>query len=199
MTTIKSRPVYPGLSPDLNARKNVCVCDEAGAEAIVELFASAGGPLAERSLVLLAAETLKTNGRGPVTERLSPAEIEVSPTLDAAIVRFREVLSRAAMGLRVYVAGSEPLIGSVIQAAADFGIDHKSIRTEQRGSLKRRVQCVHCKGIIEDVTTSPVRCTHCGLFLFVRDHYSRRLAAFQGVCVDAECPGEIPEIKVLYS
>jgi hypothetical protein len=31
--------------------------------------------------------------------------------------------------------------------------------------------------------------------LLVRDHYSRRIGAFQGVCIDAEVPGELPEIK----
>jgi DNA-directed RNA polymerase subunit RPC12/RpoP len=54
------------------------------------------------------------------------------------------------------------------------------------------VQCVHCKGITENVTTQPVTCAHCGLLLFVRDHYSRRLAAFQGVCINAEDPSEVP-------
>jgi hypothetical protein len=35
------------------------------------------------------------------------------------------------------------------------------------------------------------------LNLFVRDHYSRRLAAFQGVCIDAEDPGnEPPQVEV---
>jgi hypothetical protein len=34
--------------------------------------------------------------------------------------------------------------------------------------------------------------------LFVRDHYSRRLAAYQGVCIDAEDPGNIPEVKGIY-
>ena len=29
--------------------------------------------------------------------------------------------------------------------------------------------------------------------LFVRDHFSRRLGAFQGVCIDAETPGDVPE------
>jgi DNA-directed RNA polymerase subunit RPC12/RpoP len=62
----------------------------------------------------------------------------------------------------------------------------------------RRVQCVHCKGFTENVTTNPVKCTHCSLTLMVRDHYSRRLAAFQGVCVDAEVPGEVPEMEALY-
>ena len=63
---------------------------------------------------------------------------------------------------------------------------------EQRGSLVRRMQCVHCKGISENVTTQPSQCAHCGLWLLVRDHYSRRLGAFQGVCIHAEEPANIP-------
>ena len=102
------------------------------------------------------------------------------------------------MGLRVYLSGTEGLIGLAMQAALDAGIDHSSIQTEQRGSLARRVQCVHCKGVTENVTTQPVTCSHCGLLLFVRDHYSRRLAAFQGVCINAEDPSERPETEELY-
>jgi predicted RNA-binding Zn-ribbon protein involved in translation (DUF1610 family) len=60
------------------------------------------------------------------------------------------------------------------------------------------MQCVHCKGITEDVATDPFQCSHCGLNLFVRDHYSRRLAAYQGVCIDAEDPGNVPAAKGLY-
>ena len=61
------------------------------------------------------------------------------------------------------------------------------------GSTLRRVQCVHCKGVTEAVRTDPFVCSHCGLSLYVRDHYSRCLAAFQGVCIDAEEPGNIPQ------
>jgi dimethylamine monooxygenase subunit C len=197
ISTIKSRPIYPGLSPDLNARSNLIVCDKAGATAVSELFARADGAFAKRSTVIIAdatsdqeAQTLKAD--------LAPAAIEVLPALDAGIARLREMLDAAPMGLRLYAAGSEPLIGSVVQAAADYSIDHLSIRTEHRGSLKRRVQCVHCKGFTENVTTNPVTCSHCGLTLMVRDHYSRRLAAFQGVCIDAEVPGEVPETEALY-
>ncbi len=96
------------------------------------------------------------------------------------------------MGTRVYLAGTEGLIGQAMRLALEAGIDHAAIETEHRGSLKRRVQCVHCKGITEDVTTQPAVCAHCGLHLFVRDHYSRRIAAFQGVCIDAEEPGVLP-------
>jgi hypothetical protein len=94
------------------------------------------------------------------------------------------------MGLRLYLSGTEGLIGQAMQAALEAGIDHSSIQTEHRGSLARRVQCVHCKGVTEDVTTQPVTCSHCGLLLLVRDHYSRRLAAFQGVCINAEDQSE---------
>jgi DNA-directed RNA polymerase subunit RPC12/RpoP len=65
--------------------------------------------------------------------------------------------------------------------------------------LARRVQCVHCKGITEAVTTQPARCSRCGLTLLVRDHYSRRIAAFQGVCIDAEEPGVVPPTEDVFA
>jgi hypothetical protein len=61
------------------------------------------------------------------------------------------------------------------------------------------MQCVHCKGITEDVETDPFVCAHCGLNLYVRDHYSRRLAAYQAVCIDAEDPGNVPMPKGIYA
>ena len=102
------------------------------------------------------------------------------------------------MGTRLYLAGTEGLIGQAMRVATEAGMDHGAIETEHRGSLARRVQCVHCKGITEAVTTQPVTCAHCGLTLLVRDHYSRRIAAFQGVCIDAEEPGVVPPTEDLY-
>jgi predicted RNA-binding Zn-ribbon protein involved in translation (DUF1610 family) len=102
------------------------------------------------------------------------------------------------MGTQLYAAGSEGFIGQVLQVASEAGMDVQSVSTEHRGTLARRVQCVHCKGITENVSSSPFRCTHCGLALFVRDHYSRRIGAFQGVNVDAEVPGSIPPSRELY-
>jgi hypothetical protein len=85
-----------------------------------------------------------------------------------------------------------------MKVALEEGIDFGSIVTEHRGSEARRVQCVHCKGITDNVTTQPFICSHCGLTLLVRDHYSRRLAAFQGVCIDAEEPGSAPPPEVRF-
>ena len=97
------------------------------------------------------------------------------------------------MGTQLYLAGSEGLIGQVSALAMQAGLPLDAIQAEHRGPIGRRMQCVHCKGITEDVTTDPFTCSHCGLTLFVRDHFSRRLGVFQGVCVDAETPGEIPQ------
>lgn len=196
VSTIKSRPIYPGLTPDLHARRNIIVADRAGAAAVSELFARADSEFVKRATVILA-DSLGDDDSQAIAPALAPAGIEFYASLAEGIARLRQQLDTAPMGLRLYAAGSEPLIGLVVQAGADFAIDHLSIRTEHRGTLMRRVQCVHCKAFIENVTTNVVKC-QCGVTLFVRDHYSRRLAAFQGVCIDAEAPGEIPATEALY-
>ena len=116
------------------------------------------------------------------------------PTVATLLIRLDGLLDQAVMGARLYVTGTEGFIGKCMQIAMRFGIDQASIRTEHRGSQVRRVQCVHCKGITEGVTTNPAPCSHCGIQMLVRDHYSRRMGSFQGVCVDAEVPGELPTV-----
>jgi predicted RNA-binding Zn-ribbon protein involved in translation (DUF1610 family) len=182
----------------VNARSNIIVCDKAGTAAVVELFSRADSAFAKRTTIILADNSLSDTESQTLSREFAPAKIEIQSTLAGGIAHLRHLLEAAPMGLRLYAAGSEPLIGFVVQAGRDFSIDHLSIRTEHRGSLMRRVQCVHCKAFIENVTTNPVKCVNCGLTLLVRDHYSRRLAAFQGVRIDAEAPGEIPATEALY-
>lgn len=192
---IKSRPVYRGLRPDLFAKQNIVVTDAAGCEAVLDMMKLADEGFRARTTILLC----RTGGNGKDPQDvLNPfgfANIWSFPTIETATSRLNAALNTALMSTRLYATGSEPLIGSVIRTALEHGIAHNSVFTEHRGSLKRRVQCVHCKGLTEDVTTNPVKCAHCGLTLIVRDHYSRRYAAFQGVRIDAEAPGEIPETK----
>jgi len=64
--------------------------------------------------------------------------------------------------------------------------------------LARRVYCIHCRATTENVRTNIVRCVACDRWLLVRDHYSRRLAAYMGVMVDAEAPGELPPLKEVF-
>src|SRR3990167_7161612 len=167
--SIRSRPVYGELAPR-PALAHLLVADGEGGEALADLVAKAdAGFLANARIVYVPG----ANGTD-LTDKvraLGAAQFHRSPSYTAAAPRLKKVVAEA-------LAAGLPLSG---------------IQTEHRGSTVRRVQCVHCKGITENVRTDPFQCSHCGLHLFVRDHYSVRLAAFQGVCIDAEDPGVVPQ------
>ena len=191
--SIRSRPVYGVLQPRAGTA-HLCVADGEGAGAIRDLFAKAGAgapAMLARTHIIYVPGANGTDEFASL-EALGAAQCHRSPSFWAAEPRLRKVLADAHMGLQVYLAGTETLIGLAQRDVMEAGLPHDAVQTEHRGSLARRVQCVHCKGVTENVTTDPFVCSHCGLNLFVRDHYSRRLAAFQGVCIDAEEPGNVP-------
>ena len=101
-------------------------------------------------------------------------------------------LGRAAIGLRLYAIGSEAFIWDAANIATAAGLGRGEVFLHQAGPKLRRVYCTHCRTMIEDVAMNLVPCPVCEASLSVRDHFSRRLAAFMGVKVDAEVPGEIP-------
>ncbi len=198
--SITSRPRYGVLEPR-KGKAHLLIADAEGAQAILDLAAQdlarqTPGLMAKAHIVYIPKETgaLYT----AQLEKLGAAQLYVGPSYEAALPRLRRILGDAHMGLQVYLAGTEGLMGQAMREAVMAGIPHSAIQTEHRGSVARRMQCVHCKGITEDVMTDPFVCSHCGLNLFVRDHYSRRLAAFQGVCIDAEDPGNVPAPVELY-
>lgn len=189
--TILSRPTY-GVLEARPGRSHLLVADAEGGEAILDLASSAPADFFASAHIIY----IPKGADGAVTtrlEQLAPAQFYVGPSYGAALPRLRRVLETSHMGLQVYLSGTEGLMGQAMFEATQAGIPHSAIQTEHRGSAARRVQCVHCKGITEDVTHDPFQCSHCGLHLFVRDHYSRRIAAFQGVRIDAEDPGNVPE------
>lgn len=198
MPGIKSRPVYPGLKADLFAKANLMAAEGDGAAAILDMAKTVPADFFSRTTILYSTAGDTAGHYEQKLQALKPVALWIFPTLATAMFRLRGTLATVTMGTRIYAAGTEPFIGSVIQETIGAGIDFASVFTEHRGSAKRRIQCVHCKGFTEDVTATPFVCAHCGLHLFVRDHYSRRLGAFQGVCVDAEVPGEIPATEELY-
>lgn len=196
--SIKSRPVYAALEPR-PGKLHVIVADCQGAEAVTDMLAKANG----RAEFLAAAHVMYCPGPAGVDlsarlEALGAAQFFRAPTIPALLPRLVRVLSDAHMGTQFYLAGTEGLIGQAEREIMNTGFPFAAIQKEQRGSTLRRVQCVHCKGITENVATDPFKCSHCGLNLFVRDHYSRRIAAFQGVNIDAEDPGLVPESVVRF-
>ena len=190
---IKSRPVYGELDPRRGSL-HLIVADGEGAAAVCDLFAKAG---AEAQAMLAASHILYTPGPNghdnwAAIKALGAAQAHRAPTIPTLLTRLARVLTDAHAGCQAYLAGSEPLMGQAERDIMATGLPHSDIQKEHRGSTLRRVQCVHCKGVTENVRTDPFQCAHCGLNLFVRDHYSRRIAAFQGVNIDAEEPGHVP-------
>lgn len=195
---MRSRPVYARLAARPGAL-HLIVADGEGANAVTEMLAAAD----DAPGILSAAHVMYCPG--PTGTDLSArldaagaAQFFRAPTIPALLPRLQRVLAGAHMGTQFYLAGTEGLIGQAEREIMAFGFPFAAIQKEHRGSTLRRVQCVHCKGITENVATDPFMCSHCGLNLFVRDHYSRRIAAFQGVNIDAEDPGLVPEPVVRF-
>lgn len=190
--SITSRPVYGELEPRPGTA-HLMIADGEGAEAILDCVAKApdASAMLARTHIIYCPGPNGTDLSDQLGA-LGAAQFHRAPSFDAALPRLRRVLGAAHMGTQVYLAGTEGLMGQALRELMEAGLPHAAVQTEHRGSTVRRVQCVHCKGITENVRTDPFQCSHCGLWLFVRDHYSRRIAAFQGVNIDAEDPGQVP-------
>ncbi|MEX0305533.1 MAG: dimethylamine monooxygenase subunit DmmA family protein [Leisingera sp.] len=194
--SITSRPVYGELEAR-SGSSHLMIADAEGAEALLDLAKSTDAEFWAKAHIIYIPKKTGTKFSSQL-EKLGAGQYYAGPSYEAASQRIADTFSKAHMGLQVYLTGTEGLMGQAMAAAIAAGIPHTAIQTEHRGSTARRMQCVHCKGITEDVTTDPFVCSHCGLNLFVRDHYSRRLAAFQGVCIDAEDPGNVPPQQEMF-
>ncbi|QPB23745.1 dimethylamine monooxygenase subunit DmmA family protein [Rhizobium sp. 007] len=195
---IKSRPVYKGLTIEPHAKRHIFALEGEGATALIDQKPAFDETILSRSEILYVACGSKGKGHDTALLGLGTDVFWTAPTIATLLFRLKGLLATAHMGIRLYIAGTEGFIGQAMTVGLEHGMDYASIITEHRGSLARRVQCVHCKGITDDVTASPFTCSHCGLTLLVRDHYSRRLGAFQGVNIDAEDRGSAPDPEELF-
>jgi hypothetical protein len=125
-------------------------------------------------------------------------EVRRFPDVPSVLAALRVLLDESLMGTRLYVAAPESVIGRAVQLALEFNMNQDEIHAEARGSLARRVHCIHCRSTTEEVRTNIVECGGCARWLLVRDHYSRRLAAYMGIMVDAEAPGERPAVTEIF-
>ena len=192
---IISRPRY-GVLELRPGSGHLMVADGEGAGALLDVVAGRPAILADCHIIYVPG----ANGvdLAAALRALGAAQFLRAPTFATALPRLQKVLADAHMGLQIYAAGTEGLMGQVQREVIAAGMPVSALQMEHRGSLARRVQCVHCKGVTENVTLDPFRCSHCGLNLLVRDHYSRRLAAFQGLKIDAEDPGSVPASVVRF-
>jgi hypothetical protein len=176
---IKSRPVYESFRIDPAGRAHLLVSDLSQPPEVADI---------ETWVVHVVAPGIQAQGFSPRAFRA------VADLLATLAIR----LQREPVGFRLYAVGTEPFLWDVNNVARAAGLGKGEIFLTHAGSLRRRVYCTHCKTMNEDVTKNIVKCRGCGASLFVRDHFSRRLAAFMGVAVDAEAPGEIPQAEEIY-
>jgi hypothetical protein len=194
VTGIKSKPVYAPLQADTRGRFHLMLGMGVGAAPLLrvidEMRAASPHSLKDTRVLFV-----------PGIEQFNAAtlgEVQAFAHSQLLLEQFRAILGQSLMGTRLYVAGPESFIGLAMKIALEFNLNKDEIRAEECGTLARRVYCIHCRGTTENVRTNIVQCVGCERWLLVRDHYSRRLAAYMGVMVDAEAPGELPPLKEVF-
>jgi hypothetical protein len=205
VTGIKSKPVYAPLQADTRGRYHLMLGMGVGAAPLLrvigEMRGAAEGLKNTRVLYVADAGETAHAGAAPEIEQFTAAgvgDVQAFGGTPALLEQFRAILRRSLMGTRLYVAGPESFIGLGMKIALEFNLNKDEIRAEECGTLARRVFCIHCRATTENVRTNIVSCVGCARWLLVRDHYSRRLAAYMGVMVDAEAPGELPPLKEVF-
>jgi hypothetical protein len=189
--TIKSRPVYSSLKIDPSGRRHLLLTDahQMPLDALAPGVATTA--FDEQWRIIFNSLAIPDPDKR-TSQHCFRSEAHL-------LIALRRRLEEERMGLRLYAIGAEPFLWKVRGLASDFGMAAEEVHLHAAGSAARRVFCNHCRTITECVTTNIFECSGCAAHLFVRDHFSRRINAFAGVQVDAEVPGELPEIQELYS
>lgn len=197
ITGIKSRPVYDRLSPMASGLNHVAAAQGSGGKPLGRLLAEMDADQLAATTVLYSTESFTGQNYVADLEQFKVRELIVFASNADAVRGLDALLATAKMGTRLYISGSEGFIGTSMQVATSYGVSRDEVLREHAGSFVRRVWCAHCGHYSENVTRRIFQCPGCERNLIVRDHYSGRLAAFQGVKADGEVPGEMPENEEL--
>jgi hypothetical protein len=197
ITGIKSRPVYDELTPMASGLRHVAAAQGSGGEPLLRLLGEMDPAQLAATTVLYSIESFTGRNHLADIKKHQVRDLFVFPTNAEAVRGLDAVLATAQMGTRLYLSGSEGFIGTSMQVATSYGMNRDEVLREHAGSFVRRVWCAHCGHYSENVTRRVFQCPGCERNLVVRDHYSGRLAAFQGVKADGEVPGELPEDEEL--
>lgn len=191
---IRSKPIYTSLVWHEKATSHLVVAQGQGGMAVLKLFQlmHPKQPISVLYTPTAGADYAKT------LQKVVPEGLQILASELEVLAQLKALLPTMLMGMRLYVAGSEDFMWSVAEVVKSFGIEDADIMKEIAGTLARPIYCVHCKAITHGVTTNIGKCSGCGRMLFVRDHFSRRLGAYMGLMIDAESPGEFPEIEEIY-
>ena len=185
ITGIKSRPVYDLLQPMAGGLRHLIAGQGSGGTAMLRLIQEMTPAQRQNSTLLYSTESFSGHNHLDALQQCSVAALRVFETNQALLDALRTLLGDAFMGTRLYLSGSETFIGTAMQAANAVDLNRDEVLRE------------HCDTYTENVTQRLFTCPGCDLNLIVRDHYSRRLAAFQGIKADGEVPGQLPPAEEL--
>ncbi|MCU1717164.1 dimethylamine monooxygenase subunit DmmA family protein [Pseudomonas sp. 5P_3.1_Bac2] len=197
ITGIKSRPIYDRLQPMAGGLRHLIAGQGSGGTAMFRLIQEMTAQQRANTTLLYSTETFSGHNHLATLQQADVAGLQVFASNQALIDALAQLLRDAHMGTRLYLSGSESFIGTAMQAANAVDLNRDEVLREHSGTLVRRVWCAHCDTYTENVTQRLFVCPGCKLNLVVRDHYSRRLAAFQGIKADGEVPGELPPAEEL--
>lgn len=189
---IKSKPTYQKIAGDPAARHHLLLVE--GADIPGEALAEGVDPSAFETWTVARSSTIPG---APVMDE-APGAVRPFRSTPHMFSALETRFARETMGLRLYAIGAEPFLWDAYNIGVAAGLSRQEMQLFHAGPKARRIYCVHCRTVSEGVTTSIVTCPGCGGALFVRDHFSKRLAAYMGVQVDAEAPGEVPQAEELY-
>lgn len=196
---IRSKPTYTPLEYDPRGMHNLLVGLGEGVGAIEEMISRAGDAFTHQITdVMITGTAPQLDEARALFSESDYASVSFYEDKNELIERLPNYLTKMNMGFRLYCAGPEQFIWDVASMATKGHVHEQQMQVEGRGSQARRVTCTHCGAFTSDVTTNIVPCAGCGLHLFVYDHFSRRLRAYMGFRVDAEAPGELPEIEEVF-
>jgi dimethylamine monooxygenase subunit C len=173
----KSRPVYAPFRLDVSGRAHLLVTDRPEPPEAADL--------ALENIDVWTVQTIAPGVQAPES-----GKVRRYRAVAELLSHLEHRLGRERVGLRLYAIGGEAFLWDVHRLARAAGLGAGEIFLTRAGALTRRVLCIHCRTMLEEVAQTQVSCSGCGAMLSVRDHFSRRLGAFMGVRTDAEVPGE---------
>ncbi|VVP86298.1 hypothetical protein PS918_02811 [Pseudomonas fluorescens] len=102
--------------------------------------------------------------------------------------RLDQALASATIGTHLYIMGDEAFIWRIHGQARNAGLEEDEIDITRSVVGQRQVYCVHC-GLTQAAAAQPTHtCIGCDVGLEVREHFSRRLGAYLGVCTNPDQP-----------
>lgn len=137
---------------------------------------------------LLALQPGHETASTPLLQALPSATQLWQPAADSPdFSALNSLLQACHPGTHLCISGDETFIWHCRNQARAAGLLDAEM-TLLKTAEGRQVYCVHCGQLQPASNIDDVTCQHCGVHLTIREHFSKRLGAYMGVCLNADQP-----------